>query len=240
MSLLFIAIAIAIGVRVVRDSPTPLESSTALDSRELSVARFMDASLGVYSPLATKSAENSSCLESPCSFSNDTARSPTQATEQLSDVQIAHPTSIDWTSTSVVDERFNVALLTSRNNLLFLDNATSNASSQAIRVGNAFVSSEAALLNGNLSSCATHNCTITSDAGASIISFENEIVNGKSATIRAIVKVWQQQAVIKASGVLGPWNIATGELNDTFSLLRVKRNWLVNSVRGSFVPGQGP
>jgi len=163
-----------------------------------------------------------------------------QAIEQLSDVQIANPSSIDWTSTSIVKHRFNVELLTSRNNQVFLNNATSNASSEARQVGNAFVTSEASYLSGDLSSCATHNCSITSDAGASIISFESEVVKGSSATVRAVVKVWQQQSVIKASGVIGPWNTATNELNDTFSLLKLKGNWLVNSVTESYLPGQGP
>ena len=216
------------------DSPKPL------NSRELSVARYVDASLGVYSPIATTSAENSTCLTTPCTFSNDVARSPTQARKQLSDDVIAHPSSINWTSTSVIEERFNVTLLTGRNNQLFLDDATSKASSQAIRVGNAFVSSEAPLLRGDLSACATHDCTITSAAGASIVSFESDVVNGNSATIRAIVKEWQQQAVIRATGAIGPWNTATTESNDTFSLLKVQGKWLINTDQGSFVPGQGP
>ena len=240
VSMLFIAIGITVAARVASDSPTPLSSPTPLNSRELSVADYVDASLGVYSPLATTSADNSSCLTTPCTFSFDIARSPEQATEQLSDVQIAHPSSINWKSTSVIEERFNVALLTSRNNQLFLDNATSQASSEAIQVGNAFVSSEAPLLRGDVSACATHDCTITGAAGASIVSIESDVVNGNSATIRAIVKEWQQQAVIGASGAIGPWNTATNELNDTFSLLKMEGKWLVNSAQGSFVPGQGP
>jgi len=234
VSMLLIAIGITVAARVASDSPTPL------NSRELSVANYVDASLGVYSPLATTSADNSTCLTTPCTFSIDVARSPEQATEQLSDVQIAHPSSINWKSTSVIEERFNVALLTSRNNQRFLDNATSQASSEAIQVGNAFVSSEAPLLRGDVSACATHDCTITGAAGASIVSIESDMVNGNSATIRALVMEWQQQAVIRASGDIGPWNTATNELNDTFSLLRMKGKWLVNSAQGSFVPGQGP
>lgn len=234
MALLLIAIGITTAVSVASDSPT------SLDSLELSVARYVDASLGVYSPLATTSADNSICSHSSCTFSNKAARSPTQAIEQLSDVQIANPYSIKWTSAPIVEKRFNVELLTSRNNQVFLNNATSNASSKAIQVGNAFVMSEASYLRGDLTSCATHDCSITSDAGASIISIESEVVNGNSATIQAIVKEWQQQSPINATGVLGPWRTATNELKDTFSLLKLKGKWLVNSVTGSFVPGQGP
>jgi hypothetical protein len=234
MALLLIAIGITAAVSVASDSPT------SLDSLELSVARYMDASLGVYSPLATTSADNSICSHSSCTFSNEVARSSTQAIEQLSDVQIANPSSIKWTSAPIIEKRFNVGLLTSRNNQVFLNNATSNASSEAIQVGNAFVTSETSYLRGALSSCATHICVITSGAGASIVSFESEVVKGNSAAIHAIVKEWQQTSTINARGVIGAWNTATNELNDTFSLLKLKGKWLVNSVTGSFVPGQGP
>lgn len=234
MALLLIAIGITAAVSVASDSPT------SLDSLELSVARYVDASLGVYSPLATTSADNSICSHSSCTFSDKVARSPTQAIEQLSDVQIANPSSIKWNSAPIVEKRFNVVILMGRNNQVFLNDATSNASSKTIRVGNAFVTSEASYFRGDLSSCATHDCSITSDAGASIISIESEVVNGNSATIQATVKEWQQQSSINATGVLSPWSTATNELKDTFSLLKLKGKWLVNSVTGSFVPGQGP
>ena len=95
----------------------------------------------------------------------------------------------------------------------------------------AFVASEASVLSGDWSSCATHICSITSSAGASVISFESEVIKGNSATIDATVKEWQQQSVISASGVIAPFNTATNELHDTFSLLKLK---------GKFIPGQGP
>jgi hypothetical protein len=234
MAFLLIAIGIAAALSIGGNTPI------TVDSLELSVARYMDASLGVYSPLAIKNGDNSICSRSSCTFSNSVARSPTHAIEQLSDVQIANPSSIKWTSTSTVEKRFDVELLTSRNRQVFLNNATSNASSEAIQVGDAFVTSEASYLGGDLSSCATHDCSITSDAGASIISIESEVVKGNSATIHAIVKEWQQQSPINATGVIGRWSTATNELNDTFSLMKLKGRWLVNSVTGSFVPGQGP
>lgn len=234
MVFLFIAISITVALSVGSDSPI------SRDALELSVARYVDASLGVYSPLAIKNTDNSICSRLSCTFFNKVARSSKQAIEQLSDVRVANPSSVNWTSTSIVEKRFNVELLTSRNRQLFLNNATSSVSSNAIEVGDAFVRSEASYLSGNLSSCATHICGITSSAGASIVSVESEVVHGSSATIHAIVKEWQQQSVINAMGVIGPWNTATNELNDTFSLMKLKGKWLVISIVGSFVPGQGP
>lgn len=236
-------IGVAVTVFIAAGVPTVISlagGSTNLDPLQVSVARYIDATLGVYSPLATSISDNATCAQLSCTLSGGIADSPTQAIEQLSDVQVADPSSINWTSPTIVAERFNVGLLKSRNNLVFHDNATPKAIGNAIQVGNAFIANEASYLSGNLSSCATHICVITSGAGASVISFESEAVSGNTATIQAVVREWQQSSVIDASGQLGPWNTAANELNDTFSLLESNGTWFVNSVSGSFLPGQGP
>lgn len=236
-----VAIALGfVGVGIANFLPGNSVSATISDPVEAAVAQFENARLAVFSPLAVTADQSTFCTSSDCNGSASPALNTALA--QMSNVQLASPSSVNWTSPSLVASRFNVAQLAARNQTLVSSMGTTEQAQGLYAIAEKFVSSEQAILAGNDGSCGVAtSCSITSAAGAKMLSFSNEKVTGSTATIDAIVQGWQQQANVSHSGDIGPWEIAENELQMSYTLSENSDGvWSVSTAVGDFVPGQAP
>jgi hypothetical protein len=215
-------------------------SAATTNAIEAAVSKFEDASLGVYSPLPANNNSNSYCSTLSCFAPSKAALTPTEALQQLSNVVVADPSAVSWMSPSTASSRFDLAVLTQRNQLMFKNVSTSSASSNAITVGNEFLANESKMLNGNISMCVNQICSITSAAGATVLSYSQETVSGTTATVQAVVQDWQQQAPVGPSGQIGPFNTVSADMSATYTLINSGGSWQVEERTAQFLPGQGP
>jgi hypothetical protein len=217
-------------------------SASANDSIESTVTQFANAEYAVYSPLASATDQNSSCQKSSCTPTMAAATSADIAMTQFSDVSLPSIAQVNWRLPSIVGSRFNVSGVDTRNLVSMHAVAASSVSALDLKSATIFIADEYSILNGNDAGCnVTVSCTITSSAGATMLSFSDEVVNGSSATVDATFMAWQQMANVDSSGTLGPWYTAKNELSGHYILARsATGNWIVTSRVTNFLPGQGP
>ena len=138
--------------------------------------------------------------------------------------------------------RFDGQRINARNQLALEGIASPSISAKAIDTANSFFKSQTGELEGGYSSCSVSTeCTLTGSAGATIVSFSNEVVNGSTATISAIVNAWQQMASINSQGHIGKWFVAQNEISANYVLAETSNgNWEITSRTWEFLPGQTP
>lgn len=227
---------------VVSLSGTSISAAT-VSAIEQSVAGYADARLAVYSPIAVDAQQSTFCLSTSCGApSASVATSVGSALAQLSDVEVTSPSMVNWLSLAVGGVRLDEAVMQQRDQLALSAFGAPSAINASLQAAEELAQQEQALVNGAYGSCnVSISCSITAAAGASIVSYSNVSVSGNSATVSAIVNDWQQQAPVNQSGAIGPWSVAQGEMQMTYSLaMQPDGTWLVTAEAGTYLPGQGP
>lgn len=231
----------SIMVYFAHSSSTKASAATS-DAIQTVVSEYENANLAVYSPVATSPSSSTACSAVGCTVTSTPTANPAVAREQFTDVKPPLPNTTDWTSSTVVSTLLNTQVVLSRNRAAFLDLAAPGIDSLALSAAARFNSDEQSLLSGSFSQCgSSSNCTITNSAGASVVSFSNEVVNGSVATISAVVRGWQEMANVSSTGVIGGYHVVQNELFVNYVLSSsTNGNWIITSRVGDFVPGQGP
>lgn len=216
-----------------------VETTNAIESV---ISHYEDANLAVFSPLATSSSNNAQCSSIGCSPSVTAATDASTAQTQFTDVASADPSKVSWTSPTAQSSVSNSALIQARNQSAFEGLATSGTYERVLAAATRFFQDETSVLSGNYASCnVSYACTVTAAAGASVVSMTNPVITGTTASVSAVVKGWQQMASVNASGMIGNWHIAEGELNVDYQLSLLSDGaWTITSRVGNFVPGQQP
>ena len=239
LSTISLVVASSLGLYLLLSSD-PVSASTT-SAIEQTISTYENNSVAIFSPLATSPTQNSACELESCVPLIDSASNSTEADQQFSDNLPNVADLSNWRTNEVNSGGFNLSVLEDRNSLAMLglaDQHVTGPSSAATK----FLTSEESLLQGNTSRCnVTVDCTFTSAAGATVLSFSNESVNGANAQISAVIKGWQTMAPVDSSGVIGPWHTAVNELDVTYSLVEQSDgSWVIDSRVGDFVPGFGP
>jgi hypothetical protein len=217
-------------------------SASSTNVIESTISNFENAYLAVFTPLPGTAADNSVCSTGNCVPSFSSATSSGVARTQFSDVAVPTDDSVNWTSSNVENQRFNLQLINARNQMAFNGLTSSTFVNNQVTTASALLSQESGYLSGNAEDCSVSlQCTVTVAAGANVLSFSNVSVTGTSATITAVVQGWQEMSNVSSTGAVGQPTIVSNELSVNYSLVETNSGqWVIQSRVGSFLPGQGP